>query len=88
MFKEQERGNFNVSTVSLAKLFAGNSKADQIKELLTNAGLDQETADVYGRPIFTFGPELLTMYPRMTGDKSPFKVFKNYRFFSKMYDGG
>jgi len=86
LVKEQERGNFNVSTVSLAKLFAGNSKADQIKELLTNAGLDQETADVYGRPIFTFGPELLTMYPRMTGDKSPFKVFKNYRFFSKMYD--
>ena len=49
--------------------------------------MNADEATLYGRPTFTFGPELLTMYPRMTGDKAPFKVFKNYRFFSKMYDG-
>jgi len=49
--------------------------------------MNTDKATLYGRPTFTFGPELLTMYPRMTGDKAPFKVFKNYRFFSKMYDG-
>ena len=68
-------------------MFETNFRYDNIKELIENAEMSESTVDVYGRPIFTFGPELLTMYPRMTGDKPPFKVFKNYRFFSKMYDG-
>ena len=87
LFKENERGNFNISNVPLLNLFETNRKYEEIKTLLTNADMTDDTATVYGRPIFTFGPELLTMYPRMTGDKAPFKVFKNYRFFSKMYDG-
>lgn len=87
LFKENERGNFNISNVPLLTLFENNRKYEEIKTLFTNAEMTDDTTEVYGRPIFTFGPELLTMYPRMTGDKAPFKVFKNYRFFSKMYDG-
>jgi len=86
LVKENERGNFNISSVPLLNLFENNRKYDEIKQLFTNAGMTDDTATLYGRPTFTFGPELLTMYPRMTGDKAPFKVFKNYRFFSKMYD--
>jgi len=86
LVKENERGNFNISNVPLLTLFENNRKYEEIKTLFTNAEMTDDTTEVYGRPIFTFGPELLTMYPRMTGDKAPFKVFKNYRFFSKMYD--
>ena len=86
-FKEKERGNFNISNVPLLNLFENNRKYEDIKTLFTNAEMNTDEATLYGRPTFTFGPELLTMYPRMTGDKAPFKVFKNYRFFSKMYDG-
>lgn len=86
LVKEKERGNFNISNVPLLNLFENNRKYEDIKTLFTNAEMNTDEATLYGRPTFTFGPELLTMYPRMTGDKAPFKVFKNYRFFSKMYD--
>jgi len=88
LVKENERGNFNVSNVPLLDFFKTHRKYDEIKTLFDNAGMTGEeyNIDLYGRPTFTFGPEILTMYPRMAGDKTPFKVFKNYRFFSKLYD--
>lgn len=86
LVKEQERGNYNISNVPLLNLFENHRKYEEIKQLFENADMSDDKVDLYGRPTFTFGPELLTMYPRMTGDKAPFKVFKNYRFFSKMYD--
>lgn len=89
LVKEQYRGNFNISEVPLESFFKEHRKGEQLKTIIENA-LDKPdkkaTLTVYGKPTFTFGPELLGMYPRMTADKAPFKVFKNYRFFSKIYD--
>lgn len=87
LVKENERGNFNISTnIPLFDFFENHRKVDELRPIFEKAELMDKKVDLYGRPIFTFGPELLTMYPRMTGDKTPFKVFKNYRFFSKLYD--